>query len=274
MTGLLILFILAVLALFGYLVFIFHYSTKDPFNTTYKYLMDWCFRKLKKLRDCYIESQQQDSPTSYDFYRDNAEQWLAKENADGKHDKEVQDICKMLSKPLYMCYFFDPEKDFSGSLFHEMWNDYRSGDYMTKAYPKPLLWKLGQWHGAIEKLGIDYSGLYTAMKDSYFSGITFEEFKHSIQYANFSSIMKSARDKGSRSGKSGCIYYMVSELGDNIGKDWLLSAAESVCNKTGQDAITIIRSHSGTEEMKKFEKVLLTYITNYKPRKKRERDKD
>lgn len=179
MTTLLIFFILTVLALFGYLVFIFHYNTKDPFNTTYKYLMDWRFRKLKRLRGVYIQSLRNDPPTGYDFYKKSAERWLNKENENGKHNEDVQDICEMLSYPIFIDYYFDMQKEFSGILYHQMMEDYRSCVYSSQDYasisalreklPKELSTNEGAFNDFIKFVNAGWfdkkTGMYIIGKD-------------------------------------------------------------------------------------------------------------
>lgn len=132
-------------------------------------------------------------------------------------------------------------------------------EYLSKGLEKP-------WTARLLELGIDYAGLYQAMKDDVFSGISFDVFRSSFAEADFHTIMASANKKGERSGKRGCVYFLISELGHNLGDEWLLKAAESVCEFKGKKAITKIRSHSTTDSMKDMRRHLTKHITNYRLR--------
>lgn len=129
------------------------------------------------------------------------------------------------------------------------------------------------WNTKLNALEIHFDKLYLLMKDKYFSGISRDDFEYAIRNADFHEIITSAKSKGSRTGISGCIYFFISELGDNLGKEWLYKAAESCTQKKATEAVTNIRSHSDTESQKEFSRLLKQNITNYKPRVRRNRKK-
>lgn len=134
-------------------------------------------------------------------------------------------------------------------------------------------YNIQSWTTKIDFLEINFDQLYLAMKDKYFSGISRNDFEYAIRNADFHEIITSAKSKGTRSGISGCVYFFVSELGDNLGNEWLYKAAESCTQKEATKAVAYIRSHSNTESQKEFSGILKQYITNYKPRKKSKRKK-
>lgn len=130
-------------------------------------------------------------------------------------------------------------------------------------------WK--PWASKLSKLDIHYTDLYLAMKDRFFSGITQSEFEYAINEADFRKIIAGAKRMGTRSGPVGAIYFFVSELGDNLGKEWLKLAAESVTAEKAYKAILKIRGHSRTVSQTELGRLLRQHITYYKPRRIRNR---
>lgn len=131
--------------------------------------------------------------------------------------------------------------------------------------------KTRPWDLKLKAMDVHFDDLYLAMKDEYFTGITRSAFEYAIREADFHEILVEAERKGTRSGKIGVIYFFISELGDNLGDEWLYKAAESVTTQKGSVAVKKIRSHSKTDHQKEFEALLKKHITRYKPREKRER---
>lgn len=131
--------------------------------------------------------------------------------------------------------------------------------------------KTHPWDAKLKALDVHFDDLYMAMKDEYFTGITRRAFEYAIREADFHEILIAAQRKGMRSGKIGAIYFFISELGDNLGNEWLYKAAESVTTLKGSDAVKKIRSHSKTDHQKAFKELLKKHITYYKPREQRQR---
>lgn len=118
------------------------------------------------------------------------------------------------------------------------------------------------WTDRLVKLGVDYINLYDSMKDEYFSGITLDTFRQSFEFADFSQMYNSA----CRKKKKGVIQFMVSELGDSIGKDWLVQAAETVSNAKGSEAVREIRKGVINDPKREMRSLLRQWVANYRPR--------
>lgn len=122
-----------------------------------------------------------------------------------------------------------------------------------------------EWGDRLRNIGIDYVKLHEAMKDEYFSGITLDTFRQSFEFADFSQLYDSACKKK----KKGAIQFMVSELGDNIGKDWLVQAAETVSAAKGAEAVREIRKGVINDPKREMRRLLRQWVANYRPRVKR-----
>ena len=129
------------------------------------------------------------------------------------------------------------------------------------------------WDSQLKALDIRYDDLYLSMKNRFLSGITLNDFKYAILKADFQELLSAANRRGTRSGAVGALYFFVSELGDNVGKEWLIQAAESVTRKQGAEAVALIRSHSSTSAQKEMRQLLQKHVVHYKVRKQKERTK-
>jgi hypothetical protein len=126
-----------------------------------------------------------------------------------------------------------------------------------------------KWSKSVEMLEIDYAGLLNDIRNL-FNRVVFlslDEFKLAICNADFKEFLHYSKDIGSRSGYIGSIGFLISELGANIGKDWLSSAADSFWHGTGKNPVAAIHAHADrTEKQKQIAVFLKKRVKNYKPR--------
>lgn len=127
MIVLVIAIILIVVALIAGIVCLFI----DPHNSIFTFAMSWEYRALLELRMWYLDGKRRNPPTSYDFFLSRVEQYV---NSKNRPYTERQDICNMLSREEFVNYYFSEKFPLSGKLYHQMFQDYRSGDYLTKNY--------------------------------------------------------------------------------------------------------------------------------------------
>lgn len=113
-------------------------------------------------------------------------------------------------------------------------------DFVSNVLPLP-------WLTRLNALDINYDSLYIAIKEKCLPWTSLSDFKYAITYADFDRIMVGAKERGSKSGAIGGIRFLISELGDKIGKDWLIKAAESITSKKGGKAIAEIRLCTATQ---------------------------
>lgn len=141
-----------------------------------------------------------------------------------------------------------------------------------------------EWCSSIKDLDIHYDELYNKMtmgNNKFFiaSCLTLADFTRGFEEANMKPLYVAVDDfcrnnsKG-KSGKLGCIRYMISELGNYLGEEWLLKAAESVCSKKGREAKNLMRNHTDTRAIKDFSDVIHGAIPHLPYREKKQRQKD
>ena len=138
-----------------------------------------------------------------------------------------------------------------------------------------------EWSPTIELLNIQYADLYRLMTtgdDKFFipSSLSLVDFKCGIEEANIKALYDAVEDfcktnAKMNSGKLGCIKFLVSELGNQLGEKWFEKAAESICEKKGSEAKNYMRSHTDTLAIKAFSEVLHNTIPTLIRRKKSKR---
>ena len=122
-------------------------------------------------------------------------------------------------------------------------------------------WPKYNWSQALNELDIQYEKLLSRMNKELLSPIIpldVQQFILCFEEAEFSELLKSvlARSGKRRDGHLGCVYYLISEVGEVLGKEWFEKAAESVCDKKGSEARKAMRTHTGTDAMEVFSQVL------------------
>lgn len=128
-------------------------------------------------------------------------------------------------------------------------------------------WPEFNWSRALRDLDIHYEDLLERMKEEYLSPlITFDvqQFALFFEEAEFSELLNSVLDRSGnrRDGHKGCVYFLISEVGDFLGNEWFEKSAESVCNKKGSDARKLMRTHPNSDAIAAFSKVLHDCIPN------------
>lgn len=99
------------------------YVCRYPFSTLSLIMIDRRYRILKNLRRLYLQGIRREPPNSYQNFHIQAIERV------GTYDSH---LLKMLEKESFIVYYFTKFKDFSGEVYHSMWEDYRTGSYLTR----------------------------------------------------------------------------------------------------------------------------------------------
>lgn len=110
---------------------LFVFMLKNPQSSFIKWLVSWKYRQLRELRGEYVWGLQKDPPDSYEYFRNQAVHKLASKGA--AHVRECDELCEMLSFPDYIHYYLY-RKEFSGKVYCQMEDDYRTGLFRTRNY--------------------------------------------------------------------------------------------------------------------------------------------
>lgn len=105
-------------------------------------LTKWQYRMLRKIKSEYLWGQKKAVPDSYDYFRRQAIALLDDELrshqdilATGEsRSQKASEIVEMLDYPHFIHHYFTDFSFFSGAIFHDMYQDYRTGVYNTKDY--------------------------------------------------------------------------------------------------------------------------------------------
>lgn len=116
------------------IVYPFYRLYKNPNDTLIKYLFDWRYRALREYRQWYLQGQSHTPPDSFEFWYNS----VVNDLDTGEHAKrplyEREALCEMLRREEYVSYYFQKWETFEGKLYEAMWNDYRSGLYLSRDY--------------------------------------------------------------------------------------------------------------------------------------------
>lgn len=107
------------------------FLTFAPDNSLFVFCMEWRYRALKQLRMWYLDGLSRTPPTSFEFFTSRVKNYVKDH---GHSDQEREDVIKMLSREEFVRFYFTPKKQFSGIVFNGMFQDYRSGLYLTYNY--------------------------------------------------------------------------------------------------------------------------------------------
>lgn len=105
-----------------------------PDSTILNYIVNWKYRLLFHIRKDYLFGLKCNPPTGYDFFFSRALEVINNVFNIKKPLIEREDIVNMLKCEGYIHYYFTGYKDFTISVYRQMWDDYRSGVYATKNY--------------------------------------------------------------------------------------------------------------------------------------------
>lgn len=128
------------------------------------------------------------------------------------------------------------------------------------------------WSKKLKDVNIDFDGLYTDMRDKQISSfIRKDAFLDAFYAGDFTLIFKDAQDRaklyGRKTGYPGCIQILIREVGNMVGDDWKIAAAESIYvgQHTGEAARDAIDKLNETVAARNFAKqVLEARIPDYK----------
>ena len=128
------------------------------------------------------------------------------------------------------------------------------------------------WSKKLKDVNIDFDGLYTDMRDKQISSfIRMDTFLDAFYAGDFTLLFKDAKDRaklyGRKTGYPGCIQILIREVGNMVGDDWKIAAAESIYvgQHTGEAARDAIDKLNETVAARNFAKqVLETRIPGYK----------
>ncbi len=95
---------------------------------------------------------------------------------------------------------------------------------------------------------IDYEGLFDQWDGKAFTGISLEEFKDAIDYADFSNMLERARTAGQRSGYIGSVKYIIMRLGKYLGGSWY----DIACGSIDETPDSMSKLHTTTSQIKKI----------------------
>ena len=116
------------------IVYPFYRLYKNPNDTLIKYLFDWRYRALREYRQWYLQGQSHTPPDSFEFWYNS----VVNDLDTGEHAKrplyERLELCNMLVRREYVNYYFQKWETFEGKLYEAMWNDYRSGLYLSRSH--------------------------------------------------------------------------------------------------------------------------------------------
>lgn len=117
------------------------------------------------------------------------------------------------------------------------------------------------WADRLTETGIDYNGLYSEMKDKYFSqSIPLAAFKDAFISADFTRLYTEAIGKQ----RSTCILFMIKQLSDYVGKEWSEHAAKSIFpnEASGKEAYRKLQKNANSKSSDKydFENILIAHI--------------
>lgn len=120
----------------------FYVTIKYHNSSFVTFVYHWEYRVLRQLRSNYLWGLKRTPPDSYDYFYNNAINYIDGYIAEHKGITETQherlgkalDLVRMLDAQQYIHYYFDEDKAFTGAVFYEMWKDFRSGEYLTKDY--------------------------------------------------------------------------------------------------------------------------------------------
>lgn len=120
------------------LVFIFIYPfyriNKNPNDTLMKYLFDWRYRALGLYRHWYLQGQRHTPPDSFEFWYNRVVNDLDTGERAKKPLCERQELCRMLARREYVNFYFQECDISDGELFGAMFDDYRSGLYLSRSH--------------------------------------------------------------------------------------------------------------------------------------------
>lgn len=116
------------------IVYPFYRLYKNPNDTLIKYLFDWRYRALREYRQWYLQGQSHTPPDSFEFWYNS----VVNDLDTGEHAKrplyEREALCEMLRREEYVSYYFQEGIDFNGDLSKAMFDDYRSGLYLSRSH--------------------------------------------------------------------------------------------------------------------------------------------
>ena len=106
----------------------------DNESTALMIAINWKYRVLRKLREIYLHGLSLTPPNGYEFFVSRAIETINGENNKGMPMEDRMDLVNMVSVESYVHYYFVECGEFTGALYHRMWNDYRSGAYSKTDY--------------------------------------------------------------------------------------------------------------------------------------------
>lgn len=107
----------------------------DPESELVTYIMTPMYRYMIKIRDMYINGIKRDPPSSSEFFVNRVEEYLCDEQRSKKLSPlELTEIISMMSVEDFVHYYFCECGPFTPKLFHEMMNEYRTGNYCKCSY--------------------------------------------------------------------------------------------------------------------------------------------
>ena len=95
---------------------------------------------------------------------------------------------------------------------------------------------------------IDYDGLFDQWNGKAFTGLSLEEFKDAIDYADFSNMLERARTAGQRSGYIGSVKYIIMRLSKYLGGSWY----DIACGSIDETPDSMSKLHTTTSQIKKI----------------------
>ena len=128
-----ILTIVATIA-FSLAVFLIIRVIRHPKDTVTRYAFDWTYRALLAYRRWFLDGQKRTPPSSFEFWYNCVSDDLNSGSRAKRSQHERKELCNMLLREEYVKYYFQDDKKFDGEAYWEMWNDFRSGLYLTRDY--------------------------------------------------------------------------------------------------------------------------------------------
>ena len=122
------LIVIAVLAFLAFRMF------RNPKDTLATFVFNWRYRALMEFRVRYIDGKKRNPATSFEFWYNEVVKNLETSNRAKRPYNERQELCDMLHREEYVNYYFQEGKKFCGEEYHAMWDDFRSGQYLTREY--------------------------------------------------------------------------------------------------------------------------------------------
>lgn len=135
------LFIILLFASAAFLILLFIYTITNPNDSFVLLLINWKYRVLNDIFQCYQQGLKRNPPDSYEHFCSEALSIVSRASSslrisasEQQRDMDIRDIINMLNEKQYIRYYFTNFPYFTGEVYGKMWNDYRSGQYKTKDY--------------------------------------------------------------------------------------------------------------------------------------------